>query len=84
MNTRGSLTGSPPSSSGSPRSITSTRLGTPTWIAARPMPGASYIVSNMSAISARSSSSTFSTGEEILRRRGSGTSMIGNMAMTII
>ena len=33
--------------------MTSTRLGTPTWIAARPMPGASYIVSNMSAISAR-------------------------------
>ena len=35
---------------GSCRSMTSTRLGTPTWIAARPMPGASYIVSNMSAI----------------------------------
>src|SRR6476659_6832338 len=35
----------------------------------------------MSAISARTSSSTFSTGEEICRRRGSGTSTMGRMAM---
>ena len=27
------------------------RLGTPTWMAASPMPGASYMVSNMSATS---------------------------------
>ena len=77
MKTRGSRTGSPPSSSGSCRSMTSRRLGTPTWIAARPMPGAAYIVSNMSAISARISSFTSSTGVEICRRRGSGTSRIG-------
>ena len=56
MKTRGSRTGSPPSSSGSCRSMTSRRFGTPTWTAARPMPGAAYIVSNMSAISARVSS----------------------------
>ena len=36
------------------------------------MPGAAYIVSNMSATSARISSSTASTGVEICRRRGSG------------
>jgi len=38
------------------------------------MPGASYMVSNMSAISARSSSSTFSTGVEIWRSIASGVS----------
>ena len=53
-------------------------------IAARPMPGASYIVSNMSAISARRSSSTFSTGVETVLRRGSGTSTIGRIAITPI
>ena len=42
---------SDPRSSGSCRSITSRRMGTPTWTAARPMPGAAYIVSNMSATS---------------------------------
>ena len=41
------------------------------------MPGASYIVSNMSAISARSSSVDLLDGEEIWRRRGSGTSTMG-------
>src|SRR4051794_14406865 len=61
--------------------MTRMRCGTPTWIAARPMPGAAYIVSNMSATSARTSSSTVSTSLEISRRRGSGTSTIGRMAM---
>ena len=54
------------------RSMTRRRIGTPTWIAARPMPGASYIVSNMSAISVRCASVTVSTGFEITRSRGSG------------
>src|SRR4051794_39481335 len=45
------------------------------------MPGAAYIVSNMLPTSARTSASTFSTGEEICRRRGSGTSTMGRMAM---
>ena len=31
--------------------MVTTRSGTPTWIAASPMPGASYMVSNMSATS---------------------------------
>ena len=60
--------------SGSCRSMTSSRFATPTWIAARPMPGAAYIVANMSSISDRSASSTASTGEEICRRIGSGVS----------
>ena len=33
------------------RSMVTTRLGTPIWIAASPMPGASYMVSNMSSTS---------------------------------
>ena len=39
-------------------SATRRRLCTSTWVAANPMPGAAYIVSNMSAINARSASST--------------------------
>ena len=35
------------------RSMVTTRCGTPTWIAASPMPGASYMVSNMSSTSLR-------------------------------
>src|SRR5690606_8099150 len=58
-----------------------TCFGTPTWMAARPMPGAAYIVSSMSAISARKPSSTLSTGFEISFRRGSGAVMISRIAM---
>ena len=58
-----------------------TRLGTPIWMAARPMPGASYMVSSMSSMRARSSSSTVSTGFEIVLRRGSGAVRMGRMAM---
>ena len=36
------------------RSMTSMRSGSPTWIAASPMPGASYMVSSMSSASLRS------------------------------
>ena len=63
------------------RSITSTRLATPIWIAARPMPGASYMVSSMSSISARTSSSTTPTFSLAARNRGSGRHRIGRMAM---
>src|SRR3546814_802105 len=84
MNTRGSRISALPSSSsgsGSCRSMTRMRFATPTWIAASPIPGASYIVSNMSAISVLSSASNFSTGLEMTRSRGSGVSMMGRMAM---
>ena len=53
-------------------SMTITLRGTPTCTAASPMPGASYIVSSMSSMSLRISSSTFSTGFEIVFKRGSG------------
>src|SRR3546814_16966916 len=45
------------------------------------MPGASYIVSNMSATSVFSSASNVSTGLEMTRSRGSGVSMMGSRAM---
>ena len=44
------------------QSITKTCFITPSCVAASPIPGASYIVASMSAASARSSSSTASTG----------------------
>ena len=59
----------------------SSRFGTPTWIAARPMPGAAYIVSNMSSISVCRPASIASTGVDTVRSRGSGVSMIGRMAI---
>jgi hypothetical protein len=43
-------------------SITITRRWTSTWVAARPMPGAAYMVSAMSSISERTSASTSATG----------------------
>src|SRR3954467_4819844 len=45
------------------------------------MPGAPYIVSNMSATSVFNPSSNTSTGLEIWRRTGSGVSWIRRMAM---
>src|SRR5438128_9012463 len=62
-------------------SMTITRLGTPTWIAARPIPGAAYIVSSMSSISARRSSSTVVTGFDTCFSSGSGTTRISRNAM---
>ncbi len=53
------------------RSTTSTRLETPTCGAARPIPSARYIVSNMSRTSPRSSSSKTSTGSASVRSTGS-------------
>ncbi len=60
------------------RSITSTRLGTPTWMAARPMPSAAYMLSIRSSMSLRVSSSTRAT--ELGDRfpgRGSGAVRMG-------
>ncbi len=62
--------------------MTSTRLGTSTWIAARPMPGAAYIVASMSSIRRRRPSSTAATVAEMRRSDGSGASMIGMMVIT--
>ena len=61
--------------------MVTTRTGTPTWIAASPMPGASYMVSNMSATSVRMSSSILPTGFETLRNRLSGRMMMSRSAM---
>ncbi len=60
MNTRGAL-----GSSFLATSRVMSRFGTPTWIAASPMPGAAYMVSNMSSISRRVSSSTVPTAPEV-------------------
>jgi hypothetical protein len=53
-------------------SITTTRSCTSTWVAARPMPLASYMVSSMSATRARMRASTACTGLATVCRRGSG------------
>ncbi len=57
------------------------RSGCATWIAASPMPGASYMVSNMSSASLRISVVTFSTGLEISRSCLSGRMMISLKAI---
>ena len=69
-----------------PRAVSTTmmRRATPTWGAARPMPGAAYMVSSMSSMSRRTSSSTWSTGFALSFRRGSGAVMIGSRAMSRI
>ena len=76
MNTRGSLLSSE-------MSITINCLCTLTWVAARPMPGASYMVSNMSSINARRASSTDSTGVATVRRRLSGYSRMVSRLMGV-
>ncbi len=58
-------------------SSTISRIGTPTWTAASPTPGAAYMVSSMSSIRERSSSSTRRTGSLALRSRRSGKVMMG-------
>ena len=69
-------------SSSSPAvSSTTRRREWPIWGAARPIPGAAYIVSSMSSASRRSSSSTRSIGAAVFRRMGSGSVMIGSFAM---
>ena len=62
-------------------SSTITRLSSPICGAASPMPGAAYIVSSMSSISRRTSSSTVSTGLDFFLRRGSGAVRMGRRAM---
>ena len=57
------------------------RCGCATWIAASPMPGASYMVSNMSSASLRISAVTFSTGLETSRNCLSGRMMMSRRAM---
>src|SRR5689334_2802337 len=69
------------SSSSRAMSTTITRLSAPTCGAARPMPGALYIVSSMSSISRRTSASTFATGAATFFRRGSGAVMMGRTAI---
>ncbi len=48
--------------------MTMTRLGSPTWTAASPMPGAAYMVSSMSVMRARRASSTAATGSDLVFR----------------
>ena len=55
-----------------------------TWIAASPIPGASYMVSNMSSASLRISGVTFSIGLETRRSCLSGRMMISRRAMAAI
>src|SRR5437868_2855514 len=62
-------------------SSTITRFSTPTCGAARPMPGAAYIVSSMSSMSWRTSASTASIGLDFFLRRASGAVRMGNRAM---
>ena len=63
------------------RSIVISRNGWATWIAASPIPGASYMVSNMSSASLRISEVTFSIGLETSRNCLSGRMMISRSAM---
>ena len=69
------------SSSLLPTSMTIMRLVTPTCGAARPTPGARYIVSSMSSINAARYASTCSTGSDLTFRRLSGAVMMGRTAM---
>lgn len=66
------------------QSRTTRRRPTPTWGAARPMPGAAYMVSSMSSARRRRSSSKLVTGFATARRRGSGCRRIGRMVMQAI
>src|SRR5450755_3362014 len=80
MKTRGRGLASP-SSSFLARSIVISRNGWATWIAARPIPGALYMVSNMSSASLRISGVTFSIGFDTSRNCLSGRMMISRSAM---
>src|SRR5436190_19386258 len=63
------------------QSITNNRLGTPTCTAARPTPGAAYIVSNISLTSFFKSSSNLVTGSAGLSSTGFGHVTISNKAI---
>src|SRR5690606_4038271 len=65
-------------------SMTMKRRCWSTWVAARPMPGASYMVSNMSSTRRWSPgvvTCAGSTCAALVRRRGSGNSRMGSRAM---
>src|SRR5690348_12228730 len=64
-------------------SITITRRSSPICGAARPMPGASYIVSSMSSINWRTSASTEATGLDFFLRRESGAVRMVRTAMAL-
>ena len=64
--------------------MTITRLCTLTWVAARPIPGAAYMVSSMSSVSWRMLSSTCSTTLALVRSLGSGKWSISSWAMGLI
>src|SRR5690625_4278600 len=68
-----------PSSSRWEQSMTSSRAFTPICGAANPMPGARYMVSNMSCASLRRSSSISETGSQTFFRRGSGWMRMGRI-----
>ena len=57
------------------------RFGSPIWMAASPMPGASYMVSNMSSTSLRVAASILATGLETSRNRLSGKIRMSRTAM---
>ena len=80
MKTRGRGVVSP-FSSRLARSMVISRTGSATWIAASPIPGAAYMVSNMSSASLRIAGVTFSTGLETSRNFLSGRTMISLKAM---
>src|SRR4051812_16708434 len=71
-------------SSSRARSITITRCSAPTCGAARPMPGALYMVSSMSSMSRRTAASTFLTGSATRFSRGSGATMMGKTAIDFV
>ena len=60
--------------------MTMTRSGTPTWLAARPTPGAARIVSIMSSISFWMDASIFRTLFAFWRSTGSPATLIGSTA----
>ena len=66
------------------RSMVTTRFASPIWIAASPMPGASYMVSNMSSTSFLIDASTLATGLETSRSRLSGKIRMSRTAMAAI
>ena len=78
MNTCGSF-----GSSFLARSMVTMRLGSPIWIAASPMPGASYMVSNMSSTSCLVAASILATGLETSRSRLSGKMRMSRTAMSL-
>ena len=63
--------------------MVTTRTGSPIWIAASPMPGASYMVSNMSSTSFLVAASIFATGLETCRSRLSGKMRISRSAISL-